>query len=74
MLSEKVTEKDKYHMISLICGIYTTKQMDKQNKTVTDLEIQETIWQLPGCGGVEKQEKGREYQEIQTPSYKISKS
>ena len=28
------TEKDKYRMISLICGIKRAKQMNKQNKWV----------------------------------------
>ena len=32
MLSEiSQVEKDKYHMISLICEIYQTKQTNKQN-------------------------------------------
>ena len=33
MLSEiSQSEKDKYHMISLICGIYWTNWTSKQNK------------------------------------------
>ena len=30
-------EKDKYHMISLICGIQKTKQMNKHDKTEAKL-------------------------------------
>ena len=30
------TEKDKYHMISLICGIYNTTQMNMKHETETD--------------------------------------
>ena len=38
MLNEmSQSEKDKYHMISLICGTWKTKQMNKQMKTETDL-------------------------------------
>ena len=34
MLSEiSQAEKDKYHMISLICGIHKWKQMNKQTET-----------------------------------------
>ena len=37
MLSEiSQIEKDKYHMISLLCGILKTKQINKHNKTETD--------------------------------------
>ena len=38
MLSEiSQTKKDKYCMISLICGIEKTKEMCKHNKTETEL-------------------------------------
>ena len=38
MLSEiSQREKDKYCMISLTCGIYETKQMNKHNQTETEL-------------------------------------
>ena len=37
MLNEiSQTEKNEYHMISFICEIYKTKQMNKQNRTETD--------------------------------------
>ena len=37
MLSEiSHTKKDRYRMVSLICGIYKTKQMNKHNKTETE--------------------------------------
>ena len=37
MLSEiGQTEKDKYSMITLTCGIQKTKQMNKHNKTDTE--------------------------------------
>ena len=32
-------DKDIYHMISLICGLQKTKQMNKRNKTETDSQI-----------------------------------
>ena len=51
------TEKDKYHMLSLICGIWFLKK-DETNelvcKTETDLQILKTNWWLPKgkcCGG-----------------------
>ena len=34
------SEKDKYHMISLICGISETKQMNKGKKRERDRERQ----------------------------------
>ena len=34
------TEKDKYHMISLICEIWKRKQMTKPSKTEIDSQIQ----------------------------------
>ena len=38
MLSEiSQTEKDKYHMISLICGIYNKNQNKQTNRSETDL-------------------------------------
>ena len=30
------SEKEKYHMISLICGIQKTKQVSKQTKSETE--------------------------------------
>ena len=43
MLSEiSQTEKDKYCMISLICGICKTKQINKHEKRETELQIQKT--------------------------------
>ena len=50
MLSEiSQTEKDKYHMVLLICGILKTKQSNKQNEKQTH---RYTINQLlPGEGG-----------------------
>ena len=51
MLSEiSQTEKDKYYMISLICGILKKKANEK--KTETDSQTQKTNLQLPkGKGG-----------------------
>ena len=40
-------EKDKYHMISLICGLWEIKQISKQNKIETDSWIQRSTWWLP---------------------------
>jgi len=40
-------EKDKYHMISLTCGIYNTKQIYKHSQTETELQIQKTNRWLP---------------------------
>ena len=43
MLNEiNQTEKDKYCMISLICGICKTKQINKHEKRETELQIQKT--------------------------------
>ena len=40
MLSEIAqTEKHKYCMLSLICGIYKIKQSDEHNKIETDSQI-----------------------------------
>ena len=41
------TEKDKHCMISLICGTYKTKQMNKHNKTETESLVQITNRCLP---------------------------
>ena len=51
MLSE-ISQRDKYCMISLVCGIYKTEQMNKQ----TESQIQRTNRWLPeGRGlGVER--------------------
>ena len=58
MLSEiSQKEKDKYRMISLICGIYKTdkiKHMNKPNQTKTNMQIQRAEqWLLEGKGSVE---------------------
>ena len=59
MLSEiNQTEKDKYHIISLICGIIKTKQT---NKTESNSHTQRTHWGLPKgkrVGGCVKKVKG----------------
>ena len=52
MLTEIIqTGKDKYHMISLTCGIWKTEQMNKHNKRnrVIDTENKQVI---AGEGGV----------------------
>ena len=41
------SEKDKYCMISLICGIYKTNQMNKHNKTEAESQIWGTNRWLP---------------------------
>ena len=45
MLSRNKSQKDKYHMISLICEI-KKKQTNKHKKTETDLDT-ENKWWLP---------------------------
>ena len=55
MLSEiSHTKKDRYRMVSLICGIYKTKQMNKHNKTNrdTDTENKEVVAGGRGGGGI----------------------
>ena len=44
------TEKDKYHMISLLCGILKQDTSEHIYKTETDLEnkFREFPWQLGG--------------------------
>ena len=37
------TEKDKYRMLSLICGMQKPKQVDKHNKTETDSQIKSKL-------------------------------
>ena len=44
------TEKGKYHMISLIYGIYKRKQMNKQ-KAESDLQMQRTVESCQREGG-----------------------
>ena len=54
MLNEiSKTEKNKYCMFSLTCGISKTKQTNKYNKTEADSQIQRTNKSLPGGGGWE---------------------
>lgn len=48
-------------MLSLICKIYKTKQINKQNKTETNSQMQSTNWQLSRVevgGGMDKTGKG----------------
>ena len=56
MLS-KISQKEKYkcHIISLICVIYKTKQMNKHNKTEIELWIQRTNKRLPEGRGYQKE-------------------
>lgn len=42
ILSE-ISQKDKYSMISCICGVQKTKQMNKPNKTETDRDTQSKL-------------------------------
>ena len=54
MLSEiSQTEKDKYCMISLICGILKIQQTSEYNKKEADSHIQRTNQQLPVGRGKE---------------------
>ena len=55
----KQTEKDKYSMISLICGIWKPKQMNKDNKTKTELQIQGMNSGLPVGKGEKLKERSR---------------
>ena len=52
MLSEiSQTEKDKYHMISLICKTSKTKQMNKQNRNrLIDTENKRVVARGEGDG------------------------
>ena len=43
MLKFKKSKKDKFCMISLIFGIKKTKQVTKNNKTVTDTENKQEV-------------------------------
>ena len=57
MLSEiNQVVKDKYHMISLISGTQSTKQISKQNRT-RDMEIKNELTVTRGDGGGGKQGK-----------------
>ena len=49
--------KDKYHMISPISGIYSTKQTSKQNKT-RDIEIKKKLTITRGDVGGDNGGKG----------------
>ena len=48
--SDVKSEKDKYYMISLICGILKTEQMNKRNKTewVIDTENKQVFARWEG--------------------------
>ena len=54
MLNEiSQSEKDKYHMISFICGIEWTKQTNKQNRNrLIDRENKLTAVRGEGVGGL----------------------
>ena len=53
MLSEiRQMVRDKYHMISLISGTYSTKQRSEQNRT-RDVEIKNKLTVTRGEGGRE---------------------
>ena len=53
------TEKDKYCMISLKCGIQTIKQTSEYNKKETDSQVQRTNQWLPvGRGKGEGHDRG----------------
>ena len=69
VLSETSQEevKDKYYMISLICGISKNKQTNKQ----TGAQIQRTDWWMSEMG---MGKLGRGSQKVQISSYKICKS
>ena len=56
MLSEiSQIEKDKYCLISLICGSLKTKQMNKYNKTSSEIQIHRTNKWLPEGRGWEEE-------------------
>ena len=59
MLSEvSQSDKDKYHMISLICGIWWTNWTNKQNRErVIDGEQMTASWGW-GVEGLSEKEKG----------------
>ena len=48
------TQKDKYHMISLICGIEKNGTNELIYKTETESQMQKTNLWLPGDGGRDK--------------------
>ena len=61
MLSEiSKSEKDKYHLISLICGIKETKQINKQGNWETNrlLNTENKLvvagWEVGGMGEIDK--------------------
>ena len=62
MLSEmSVREIQKYHMISLICGIERTIQMNKQNRNrLIDTENRLTVARREGIGGLNEKSEGIE--------------
>ena len=52
MLSEiSQTEEGNYLITSLICGIYKTKQKNKQNRTETDIDTENTVLTAGGEAG-----------------------
>ena len=59
MLSE-MSEKDKYCMLSLICGIWKIKQTSEYNKTnrLTDIENKLVVTSGEREGGRDKIEEG----------------
>lgn len=66
-------EKDKYHMILLIYGIWKTKQMNKQNKRnrliVIGNKLLVTRWEKGWKGDISEGDW-----EVQTSRYKINTS
>ena len=50
-------KKDKHYMISLTCGIYSTKQMYKHSKREIELQIQKTNRWLPEGRAGERRKK-----------------
>ena len=66
-------EKDKYHMISLICRIYNMIQMNLFTKQ-KDSQTQKTnLWLPKGKGGGGGDKLGVWDQQVQTTIYKIDK-
>ena len=59
MLSEvSQTQKDKYHMISFICGIEKTKQMNKQKSRKRPTDTENKVMVARGEEGGTKWVKG----------------
>ena len=61
-------------MISLICGLQETKQMNKHSKTETKLWIQRTNRCCQRGGGSKRKEIGRGHEEVETSGCKINES